>query len=282
MSPHSSGLVVVRFPEESEEGGELESSGVSSMGNPLTSNTGHDTGIDQSAGLYDFVGFGELAETTTQLLALNLHHTAQIGGEKRNEIGRVEKVVLRQASDYLHKVREGFILSVRAGQVSHHAELRYLLDRVIADWPQLSRELGLSESDDERGTSNATSENAENAPAEVERVRHQLLAFGMAVIALGQLPRLPSKEITFPHSYGKPPTYSDIPVPSTPGEMLWRIEELEQMVYRLMSDDLYDLVQRRYGSLRRTYGFFEASAWLSHKETARFGMKKRATSLLVL
>jgi hypothetical protein len=64
--------------------------------------------------------------------------------------------------------------------------------------------------------------------------------------------------------------------------MLWRIEELEQMVQRLMSDDLNGLVQRRYGSLRRTYGFFETSAWLSHKETVRFGVKKRATSLLVL
>jgi hypothetical protein len=282
MSPHSSGLVIVRLPKESYdtescEGGELERSGVSSMSNPLV----NDTGINEGAGLYDFVGFGELAETTTQLLALNLHQTAQSGGEKRNEIGRIEKVVLRQASDYLHKVREGFMLSVRAGQVSHQTELRYLLDRVIADWPQLSRELGLAEGDDERTTSNATTA-IDNTAGEVERVRHQLLAFGMAVIALGQLPRLPAKEITFPHSYGKPPTYSDIPVPSTPGEMLWRIEELEQMVYRLMSDDLYNLVQRRYGSLRRTYGFFEASAWLSHKETARFGVKKRATSLLVL
>jgi hypothetical protein len=64
--------------------------------------------------------------------------------------------------------------------------------------------------------------------------------------------------------------------------MLWRIEELEQMVQRLMSDDLHGLVQRRYGSLRRTYGFFEASAWLTHKESQRFGVKKRTTSFLAL
>jgi hypothetical protein len=250
--------------------------------------------IHESAGLYDFVGFGELAETTTQLLSLNLHHTAQSGGEQRSEMGQVEQMVLRQAGDYLHKVREGFILSVRAGQIGHQAELRYLLDRVISDWSQLSRELGLAEgeqaeSEERHDTSSATTAGtatgkaaAAGMPTEVERVRHQLLAFGMAVVALGQLPRLPSKQITFPHSYGNPPTYSDIPVPHTPGEMLWRIEELEQMVQRLMSDDLNGLVQRRYGSLRRTYGFFEASAWLSHKETVRFGVKKRATSLLVL
>lgn len=252
---------------------------------------------NENAGLYDFVGFGELAETTTQLLSLNLHQTAQSGGEKRNDMDSVGQMVLRQASDYLHKVREGFVLSVRAGQVHHKAELRYLLERVIADWSQLSRELGLAEDEEESAPNNVTTAqsvarsvdhaaesvgNTERMPTEVERVRHQLLAFGMAVVALGQLPRLPAKQITFPHSYSNPPTYSDIPVPSTPGEMLWRIEELEQMVQRLMSDDLYNLVQRRYGSLRRTYGFFEASAWLSHKETERFGVKKRASSLLVL
>jgi hypothetical protein len=264
--------------------------------------------LNQNGGLYDFVGFGELAETTTQLLSLNLHHTAQSGGERRNEAGEIELMVLQQARDYLHKVREGFILSVRAGQISDQTELRYLLDRVISDWSQLSRELGLAEADDISPPSNSSSSNAgpsntgvrstrpnsapgasgtanrsgtESVPDKVERVRQQLLAFGMAVVALGQLPRLPSKQITFPHSYGKPPTYSDIPVPSTPGEMLWRIEELEQMVWRLMSDDLHDLVQRRYGSLRRTYGFFETSAWLSHKEAVRFGVKKRGSSLLV-
>jgi hypothetical protein len=233
--------------------------------------------------LYDFVGFGELAETTTQLIALSLHHTAQTGGERRNEVSPVEQMVLQQARDYVHKVREGFVLSVRAGQVAHRRELRYLLERVISDWPQLRRELGLAEGDDERAGDPAAAEaRLSERPNEVERVRHQLLAFGMAVVALGQLPRLPSKQITFPHSYSKPPTYSDIPVPSTPGEMLWRIEELEQMIWRLMSDDLQDLVQRRYGPLRRTYGFFETSAWLSHKEATRFGVKKRASSLLGL
>jgi hypothetical protein len=240
----------------------------------------------EAAGLYDFVGFGELAETTTQLLSLNLHQSAQ-SSDTRSDIGEVGKMVLQQAGDYLQKVREGFILSVRAGQVGNQAEMRFLLERVISDWSKLSRELGLAEENDPRDVDHTTTRSgaeisAAEMPSEVERVRHQLLAFGMAVVALGQLPRLPSKQVTFPHSYGNPPTYSDIPVPSTPGEMLWRIEELEQMVRRLMSDDLNALVQRRYGSLRRTYGFFEASAWLSHKESQRFGVKKRNTSFLVI
>ncbi len=52
--------------------------------------------MDEATGLYEFVGFGELAETTTQLLALSLHHTAQTGGEQRNDRSQVEQLVLRQ------------------------------------------------------------------------------------------------------------------------------------------------------------------------------------------
>ena len=223
-----------------------------------------------NASLYEFVGIGELAETTTRLLALSLHQTAHSGGEKR-DVSQVEQLVLQQARDYVRKVREGFMLSVRTGQLTQQAELRYLLDRVLSDWSQLSRELGLEDLTGEP----ADAPPDPDATAQVERVRHQLLAFGMAVVALGALPRLPAKQITFPHSYSKPPTYSDIPVPHTPGELLHRIEEMEQMVWRLMSDDLNALVHRRYGPLRRTYGFFEASAWLTRKETARFGVKSR-------
>ena len=241
--------------------------------------------MDETASLYEFVGIGELAETTTHLLALNLHYTAHTpnsGGERRSDMGQVEQLVLQQARDYLRKVREGFVLSVRTGQLVQQGELQYLLDRVMTDWNQLSAELGLDVSrDPSHQPGNALEPSAErDALPAVERVRNQLLAFGMAVIALGQLPRLPSKQITFPHSYSNPPTYSDIPVPSTPGEMLWRIEELEQMVWRLMSDDLHGLVQRRYGPLRRTYGFFEASAWLSRKEAKRFGVKPKSDPLL--
>ena len=229
------------------------------------------------ASLYEFVGIGELAETTTRLLALSLHQTAHSGGEQ-HDMGQVEQLVLQQARDYVRKVREGFMLSVRSGQGLPRTELRYLLDRVLSDWSQLSQELGLEDLVGDEADAPSDPEMA----LKVERVRHQLLAFGMAVVALGALPRLPAKQITFPHAYGKPPTYSDIPVPHTPGELLHRIEEMEQMVWRLMSDDLGALVQRRYGPLRRTYGFFEASAWLTRKETSRFGVKSRGASFGLL
>lgn len=227
--------------------------------------------MDESAGLYDFVGFGELAETTTRLLALNLQTGAGIGPGGRveagcEEVGRVEQMVLQQARDYLAQVREGFMLTVRTERLTQRGELTYLLERVITDWGGLSRELLATEE-----LPNGMTEDGD--AARLAQVRRQVLAFGMAVIALGQLPRMPAKQVTFPHSYGNPPTYCDIPVPSTPGEMLWRIEELEQIVWRLMSGELPALLQRRYGPLRRTYGFFEAGAWLSRKETIRFGVK---------
>jgi hypothetical protein len=233
--------------------------------------------MDDTGSMAEFAGIGELAETTTHLLALNLQYTAQYGGhDRRSDADQIELFVLQRARDYLRQVREGFMLTVRTSPAIQTAELRFLLERVMTDWSQLSRELGLAEA--------AEGDEAELPPEEtvtqrIERVRHQVLAFGMAAVALGYLPRLPARQITFPHSYSNPPTYSDIPVPSTPGEMLWRIEELEQTVWRLMSDNLQELVQRRYGPLRRTYGFFEASAWLSRKEAERFGIKARRPTL---
>lgn len=172
------------------------------------------------------------------------------------------------------------MLSVRTGQIAQFAELRYLLDQVLTGWSELDEALDGEVAQAAHAPSSDEAAVAASAEkkAQMEQVRHQLLAFSMAAVAMGYLPRLPSQEITFPHSHGKPPTYRDIPVPSTPGEMLWRIDELEQMVTRLMSDDLAALVQRRYGPLRRTYGFFEASAWLTHKEAERFGVKRQRES----
>jgi hypothetical protein len=239
--------------------------------------------MDDKSNVYEFVGIGELAETTTHLLSLSLHQTV-VGGDRTGvRLDRVEQLVLQQARSYLRTVREGFVLSVRTSQLTQSGEIRYLLDRVMFDWAQLSQDLGLDESGWATGAEPGAEGQAKTKDdAQLEQVRHQLLAFGMAVVALGYLPRLPSKQITFPHSYSKPPTYSDIPVPHTPGEMLWRIEELEQMIQRMMSGDLQALVQRSYGPLRRTYGFFEASAWLSRKEAERFGVKKRKATLSLL
>ncbi len=228
----------------------------------------------EEAGVYEFVGIGEVAETTTHLLELSLQQAMQTASRQSGGLGQVEQLVLQQARDYLSTVREGFMLSVRTTQVGDYSEVRYLLERVLTDWERFSQELGLDSGRDDRPDA---STEAPLVPEglRVERVRRQLLAFGMAAVAMGALPRLPAKQVTFPPSYGKPPTYSDISAPHTPGEMLWRIEEVEQTLWQMMSQDIVQLVRRRYGPLRRTYGFFEASAWLTRKEAERFGVKKR-------
>lgn len=253
--------------------------------------------MDDTGNMFEFAGIGEVAETTTQLLALSLQNAAHGRGAGRDyadggraRVDPVEQLVLQQARDYLNKVREGFVLSVRSNQVRDLGEISYLLDRVLVDWDAFSRELGLDGGDDspppatdagvDTGAgateNNLDNENTANGP--LEKVRYQLMAFAMAAVALGFLPKLPSKEITFPHSYGNPPTYSDIPVPGTAGEMLSRIEEMQGTLWQMMSGDMGHLIQRRYGPVRRTYGFFEASAWLTKKDAERFGIKRNRTA----
>ncbi len=209
-----------------------------------------------TAGLYDFVGIGELAETVTQLLALNL----QQRDRQADNAAAIKHYLLQQARDHLSSVREGFVLSLRTSQIDDPRELRYLLDRVLLDWSQLSEELGTADADSPDG--------------QIEQLRTQMLAFSMAAVAIGHLPRLPADEVTFPRSYGKPPTYADIPVPRTPAEMLSRIDEVQTTLWQMMGQELPDLVDHHYGSVRRTYGFFESSARLTRRQAIRFGIKK--------
>ena len=239
--------------------------------------------MDEALGVYKFASVGELAETVKQMLALGLQYKASIGGvparSQKSGVEQIEQLILQQARDYLAEVREGFVLSVRTTQITKRAELRFLLDRVLLDWSALYQELGLA--DETPIAQHSSAENATPRPAP-ERVRHQLLAFGMAATALGQLPRLPAAQVTFPYSYNDPPTYCDIPAPDTAGEMLVRIEELEQVVWRLMGGDYQELLNHRYGALRRTYGFFEVSAHLAHHQAQRFGLKGKGGKLTLL
>lgn len=250
--------------------------------------------MNEATGVYKFASVGELSETVTQMLSLGLHYRTSVGGtwDSRQQTGleQMEQLILQQARDYLAEVREGFALSVRTTQVHQRSELRFLLDQVLVDWNAIWDELGfgdtgnvaeranqpVSSSDTRSSVEHGNFEREEVTP---ERIHHQLLAFGMAAVALGYLPRFPSEKVTFPHSYSKPATYADIPTPKTPGAVLSRIEELEQMVWRLMEGDLQGLVNRRYGALRRTYGFFEVNAHLARREAERFGIKPKESKL---
>lgn len=228
--------------------------------------------MDDTENMFEFAGIGEVAETTTHLLALSLQSAA------RSRAGRsalvqdpVQMMVLQQARDHLNKVREGFMLSVRTNEVRNAPEISYLLDRVLVDWEAFSQELGL---DSPEPGAPVAGDGEPGEQSGVEKIRFQLLAFAMAAVALGFLPKLPAKEITFPRSFGNPPTYSDIPVPGSAGEMLSRIEEMQGTLWQMMSNNMSELLQHRYGPVRRTYGFFEASAWLTKKDAERFGIKR--------
>jgi len=226
----------------------------------------HDT-----KGIHNFAGIGELAETTLQLLSLDLQYDSIMAGRGRHASGRqVKQYILQQARDHINEVREGFVLSVRTSQVSDRREIRFLLERVLTDWANLQEELGLS---GDRPEGAITAERGADAYDRIRKVRSQLLAFGMASIALGFLPRMAAEQITFPYSHDEPPTYADISTPDSPGEMLWRIDEMSQMLWQVMAGDARDMVKRRYNAVRRVYGFFEASALLVPRESRRFGLK---------
>ena len=80
--------------------------------------------------------------------------------------------------------------------------------------------------------------------------------YPQATMALGALPNLPLEVITYPQPR---PSYADISIPTTAGQMLERIEEIEQVIYQA---GIVPLDQIAFAAVRRTYAFFEASAWL--------------------
>ncbi len=141
--------------------------------------------------------------------------------------------------DHIEDVREGFVLSQRTSALTSLAEVKWLVQRVLLDW-QWVEAMGLS-----------------LAPGdEIELVDNQLIAYQHALVALGMLPRLPARAVTFPQPH---PTYADVPVPAMPSQLLERIEEIEGVLYRA---GLVPADELAFEPLRRTYAFFEASLWL--------------------
>ena len=141
--------------------------------------------------------------------------------------------------DHIEDVREGFVLSQRTSPLTSLAEVKWLVQHVLLDW-QWVEAMGLS-----------------LAPGdEIELVDNQLIAYQHALVALGMLPRLPARAVTFPQPR---PTYADVPVPARPSQLLERIEEIERVLYRA---GLVPADELAFEPLRRTYAFFEASLWL--------------------
>lgn len=179
-----------------------------------------------------YLHMGDIASRVRTALSAGLIRLEQALPEERRQ-------PLRQALDHLGEVREGFVISVRAGDAASLEELRYLLQRVILGWEWLE-EQGL----------------ALQPAAVVEVPAWQRVAFAHSYVSLGLLPRLSPHLITYPMGRR---SYADIPVPRSPAEVLGRIEELERALSLVEARPLAELDE---STLKRTYGFFETSAWL--------------------
>jgi hypothetical protein len=149
---------------------------------------------------------------------------------------------LADTLQHLGEVREGFILSQRASPHISLSELRALVQHILLDWNWL-RSMNL----------------ALIPGSHIETVGPQLVVYNHALVALGILPHLPPEAITFPQQR---PTYADLTVPTLPSEMLERIEELERVIYQA---EVMPTKPPAYAPFRRTYAFFEASAWLVNR-----------------
>jgi hypothetical protein len=174
----------------------------------------------------------DVIRSTHDTLGQVVHHPAQRPTVK-------QKSLLSGTLQHIGDVREGFVLSQRTSPRTEMSELQRLVQDMLLDWGWLET-IGLS-----------TTEGGQ-----VELVGFQLIAYRHALVALGLLPRLPAQAISFPQPH---PTYSDVPVPAMPGQTLERIEEIEQVLYQA---GLVPLDELDFSALRRTYAFFEASAWL--------------------
>jgi hypothetical protein len=188
----------------------------------------------------DLVNLEETRQTLRRLtvLALEANRALYDGLQTPDAEPSPERSkILNRILDELKPVREGFMLAIKASDIKLVSELHDMINYLM-DWAWLE-ELGLS------WTANDT---------HIERLSGQVVLYNHAIIALGVLPRLPENVITYP--YG---AYRDIPVPTTPGETLTRLQELESTIWKASQDPM-STVSR--GAMRRTYGFFEATMWL--------------------
>ncbi|MFQ5611558.1 MAG: hypothetical protein ACE5H9_05440 [Anaerolineae bacterium] len=146
---------------------------------------------------------------------------------------------LSDTLDHVEDVREGFILSQRTSPFASLAELRLLVEHILKDWFWLqSLDLPVLPNDN------------------LETLGPQLIAYNHAVVALATLPHLPLQAVTFPQARKG---YVDVLPPTRSDQVLERIEEIERVIYQAGMMPLNTL---DYHPFRRTYAFFESSAWL--------------------
>lgn len=196
--------------------------------------------MDNTEPLITFFAMGNVAQRTKELLAEYMRRR----DEPLSPDGRK---YLTLTLHHIDHVREGFKITLRTASVRDLSELRDLIHETLMTWDWL-------------GALNLELK----ADTQIHYPLKQTLAFAHSYVTLGVLPRLPARAVTYPDH---PATYADIPVPHTPGEILARIDELETV--------LSEAAARPKSAadpepLRRTYGFFETSAWLVSQHMGLF------------
>ncbi len=196
--------------------------------------------------LIEFLELGDVARELRNSLAFRL-----VAPEA--DLPERAHAAFGHALSHLGLVREGFAVTLRASDVTRAGELRDMVKAILLEWRRAEELFGI-----------------QIMPAdEVESPRAQLMAFAHSYVTFATIPQLPPDEVTFPQQRR---TYADIRAPRTPGEVLERIEEMEEVVSEVENYPLQRVDRHR---LRRTYGFFETSAWLVAYHSARFSRRRR-------
>lgn len=196
--------------------------------------------MDTNEPLIVFFAMGNIAQRTKKLLGEYMRRRDEPLSPDRQES-------LTLTFHHIENVREGFKITLRTSAVRDLSELRDLIQQTLTTWEWLE---------------------ALNLKLELDTEIHyplqQALAFAHSYVTLGVLPRLPAWAVTYPEF---PATYADIPVPHTPGEILSRIDELEMVLSEATAKPKREADPE---PLRRTYGFFETSAWLVQRHLGLF------------
>ena len=154
---------------------------------------------------------------------------------------------------HVEDIEEGFRVWLRAG-TAELAELRALLARagVHGDGAgnRAERRAALIETMHEIAAASGQHEIVPAPARYLAALQHARLVFAM-------LPTTPAQEIHFPAGRR---TYADILPPRRPAELAERIEELERSLWAVATRRTPRLSDSSY---RRTYGFFDAAAWIS-------------------
>ncbi len=188
-----------------------------------------------------FSAFDHLLDTCRRTRAALL----SIVNDEDRDGEAVRDLLTREALGHVEAVLDGLILLARTGGFSSE-ELRMLVRRagiVGPTWPGSPEAVA------------AEHEAVHSRPVLRAIDGRTMLAAGHARVVFSVIPQLPPEAVSWPRRH---PTYADIPVPRSEGELMLRVEELARVVWRVAAGD-----ERRDEPLRRTLAFYEAGSRLS-------------------